>query len=157
MKPQVTLRPWEVTDAAFCCYTRNDPRLYRWFRQDEPIKLKDQKKFIAEDKLYDNYGGMVIEVNNKPVGLCAVKMDSEFSIAVLPEHQGKGIAKRAMQLLIKKHPYLWSEVFVGNPALGFYLFKFGFKITGVKERAYYKKGVGLVDVVKIEHGPKYIK
>jgi hypothetical protein len=46
---------------------------------------------------------------------------------------------------------VWSEVFIGNPALEFFITKCGFKIVGCKERAYYKQGIGLVDVVRIEH------
>lgn len=148
---KVSLRPWTLDDAVFVCYLRNDPALMRWFRQSTPLKLKAQRKFIEADIKFRNYNGYVVEADGKPVGVCAVKSTQEFSIGIDPAFQKKGIATKAMQILIKNHPQMWSEVFCDNPALSWYLHKLGFKLTCVKERAYYKPNVGLVDVVRIEH------
>jgi RimJ/RimL family protein N-acetyltransferase len=148
---RVSIRPWTIKDAAFCCYVRNHPDLMRWFRQNKKIELEEQKDFITKDLANREYNGNVILANNKPVGLCGVKTSQEFTIAVLPEWQKKGIATKAMQLLIKQHPQIWSEVFVGNPALEWYVAKLGFRITGVREREYYKSNIGLIDTVKIQH------
>ena len=121
------------------------------FRQDEKIDLEHQKKFIEHDINAQFYRGHVIEYQGKPVGLCGVKDTQEFTIAVLPEYQHKGIATQAMKYLINNFPQIWSEVFLGNPALEWYI-RLGFRIVGVKERAYYKKDLGLIDVVKIAYG-----
>ena len=152
---QVKLRRWNVADAEFCCVARNDPALMRWFRQKTPLVVEDQKKFIEADLETNAYGGYVIETEGIPVGLCAIKSTGEFSIGILPEYQHNGIATKAMKLLLKKCPHMWSEVFVGNPALEYYISVFGFKITGVKEKAYHKEGVGFVDVVEIKHDPEF--
>ena len=140
------LRPWKPRDVYFCLKVRNDPRLYRWFRQDKEITLAEQLEFMQTNT---NYNGQVIEYDGISVGLCAVRKDTkEFSIAILPEWQGCGIAKEVM----KRLGPCWSEVFATNPALGFYLSKCGFKVTGVKEKHYFKKGIGLVDTVRIQRG-----
>lgn len=149
----VSIRPWQVSDAPFVLSVRNHPDLMRWFRQDEPITLDNQIKFIENDLTYN---GQIIEADGIPVGVCNVKTSKEFGIAVLPQFQGLGYAKAAMKMLSDANPYTWSEVFVKNPALGFYLSKCGFKATSVKERAYYKKCDGLVDVVLIEKSHDYM-
>jgi ribosomal protein S18 acetylase RimI-like enzyme len=148
---KISLRPWQVADAMFCCYVRNDPKLMKVFRQDEPITLEEQRTFILMDIINRDYNGQIVMVNGKPAGLCGVKATQEFTIAVLPEYQKKGISTKVMKMLIRQHPQMWSEVFVGNPALEWFISKLGFRVTGVKERAYYKKEIGLVDIVRIEH------
>ena len=144
----ITLRPWVVKDAEFCLSVRNHPDLMKWFRQEVPLKLAEQRKFI---ETAHDYNGRVIMNDTTPVGLCSVKKSGEFTIGVLPQYQGKGYSLKAMKLLLKGQTGVWSEVFVGNPALEFFVSKCGFRITGVKERAYYKQGKGLVDVVTIRH------
>lgn len=120
----------------------------KWFKQDVTLTLHAQLKFMeSEDGL--NYGGMIIYYKNKPVGICNVKQPSkEFGIAILPKYQGKGIGTYAIKYLQNKYPYMWSNVFVKNPALKFYLNN-GFKAYKVAEREYYKKGAGFIDTVYI--------
>ena len=151
--PKVYLRPWEVGDTSFSLKVRNHPELMKWFRQDAPIKTAAQRAFIKQSK--PDYYGYVIEADKQPVGLCAVTTSGEFSIAILPLWQRKGIAYKAMQILeaiarVYDKGMLWSEVFVTNPALSFYLHKCGFKAVSVQERKYFKEGIGQVDVVRIE-------
>lgn len=149
---KLSLRPWTLEDVMFSLRVRNDPRLMKYFRQDDPISLEDQKEFIKKDiSPYGQYNGMVIEADGEPVGLCGVKATGEFTIGLMPEYQGQGISTWAMQQLITQYSPIWSEVFVGNPALEWFIAKLGFRITSVKERAYHKQGVGLVDVVRIAH------
>jgi RimJ/RimL family protein N-acetyltransferase len=125
----------------------------KYFRQDSPITFEEQQKFIRRDMgAYGDYNGRVIEFHGKPVGLCGVKNTGEFTLGLLPEYQGKGIATAAMrQLITKNKPQrIWSEVFVGNPALEWFISVLGFHIVAVQEQAYYKKGLGYVSVVLIE-------
>lgn len=146
----LTLRPWTLDDTLFSLRVRNCPQLMKYFRQDEPISLAVQQDFIRKDRSFSGeYNGMVIEADGEMVGLCGVKSTGEFTLGILPEHQHKGIATWAMQQLIKTHKNIWSEVFVGNPALEWFISVLGFKITGIKERAYYKQDVGMIDIVRI--------
>jgi ribosomal-protein-alanine N-acetyltransferase len=153
----VTLRRWCLDDAEFVCKVRNTPELQQWFRQSSDLTVEKQRAFMND---HWEYKGYIITVDGKRIGMCAlVVLDSEkveFGIAVLPKYQGKGYAKEAMEQLCRlafkqfQAKCVFSEVFVKNPALPFYLWKCGFKATGVRERAYYKKGVGMIDVVWIE-------
>jgi RimJ/RimL family protein N-acetyltransferase len=136
----------------FALKVRNHPLLMKWFRQDEPITVEQQRNFIQNDLgPYGEYNGLVIEADGEPVGLCGVKSTGEFTIGILPEYQKRGISTWVMAQLVEKEECVWSEVFVGNPALEFFVVKCGFKIVGVKERAYYKQGYGLIDTVTISH------
>jgi RimJ/RimL family protein N-acetyltransferase len=145
----VIIRPWTIRDVDFSLTVRNNPELMKWFRQSKPIHYEDQTRFIAYD-ISDNgdYNGRIIESDGIPVGMCGVKDSGEFTIAVLPEFHHKGIARAAMLGMISQGR-IWSEVFVGNPALEWFIKNFDFKIVNVKERAYYKPELGLVDVVEI--------
>lgn len=147
---KLSLRPWTLDDVEFSLKVRNHPELMRWFRQDSLITVAEQRRFIEIDVITGHYNGMVIEADGEKAGLCGVKHTGEFTIGVLPEYQRKGISSWAMKQLIKMEYKIWSEVFVGNPALEWFI-HLGFKVVDVEERAYYKKGIGLVDTVTIRH------
>lgn len=147
----IVLRPWTLEDVMFSLRVRNHPLLMKYFRQDDPISVEEQKKFISEDLFKHHYNGLIIEVKRQPVGLCSVKDTGEFTLGLLPEYQHKGIATEVMKMLIARECEIWSEVFVGNPALEWFISKLGFKVSGVRERAYFKQGIGLIDVVSIYH------
>ena len=149
---KIILRPWTLEDIDFSLSVRNHPDLMKWFRQNNKITYDQQKEFIKRDLgLCGTYNGMIIEVGKYRVGICGVKDTREFSIGILPEYQHKGIASEVMNQLYMKCGRMWSEVFVGNPALEFFISKCGFKIKSVKERAYHKHGQGLIDIVEISN------
>lgn len=151
---KVFIRPWTTRsdDIHFTLRVRNHPDLMKWFRQDKALTGSEQVNFMCRDiEENSGYNGRIIEVDGVPVGMCGVKDTGEFTIAILPEYQKKGISTKVMQLMVENNKNVWSEVFVGNPALEFFISKCGFKVVGVKEKAYRKKGVGPVDVVVIKY------
>ena len=117
---QLKLRPWLVKDASFVCKMRNNPKLMKWFRQDQPILLKDQQEFI---KNHVDYQGQIIELNDKRIGVFAIKTTGELAV-VLNEEDYKYLP----QLLKDKRA--WGEGFVGNPILK-YLLNAGFVTVGI--------------------------
>lgn len=157
LSPKVTLRDWTLDDVEFSLRVRNHPELMKYFRQNKPLTLDEQSQFIRQDTGYHGtYNGKIVECDGQKVGLCSIKSTGEFTIALLPQYQKQGIAKETMRQLTSSWAHaidgpIWSEVFVGNPALEFFISKCGFKVYGVKERAYYKPEFGLVGVVKILH------
>lgn len=136
---RLTVRDWKESDAVFVCWMRNNPALNKWYRQAEPIRLKDQKKFQAENS------AQIVELDNKPIGVLWTKPSGELSL-VMEEKDYKYIPR-----LFKKRPRgnYWGEVFMGNPILK-YLLEAGFQTVSVKERAYYKDG-RLMDIVRCEY------
>lgn len=138
--PSVTLRPWTVEDAKFVSDLRNQKKLQRWFRQNEPITLEAQETFIRNDR--GRYNGQIIILNGTPVGVLAVKGSGELAL-VLPTTYHNILGK------ILPGIEMWGEVLIGNPLLKALIMN-DFEIIGVREAAYYKKGLGYQDIVKVE-------
>lgn len=152
----VELQRFREEDAEFLVYLRNLPEMKRWFRQNHDLSIQEQHNFQSHISR-ESYLGFVIWAGKEPqvaepVGLCALsKIDqmsgtAEFGIAVLPEFQGKGIATEALTKLLK-HGFedlnlrkIYSDVFIDNPALGWYTNKFGFVREGVLHKHYWKEG-----------------
>jgi RimJ/RimL family protein N-acetyltransferase len=143
---------------------RNHKALQRWFRQDDDISQEKQEAFMRNCFPYFGY---IVEADEVKAGVVSLKFSldpidltgdqAEFGIGILPWYQKQGIATQAMEQIVeiarrRGVKRIYSDVFVDNPALSWYLRKLQFKAYGVKERAYYKKDVGLVDVVLIERG-----
>jgi RimJ/RimL family protein N-acetyltransferase len=148
----VTIRPWTLDDAEFIRSARNHPDLQKWFRQDLDLTSEEQIQFMTtamDPEHHNRYLGFVIEADGQPVGFCALTPGSdfgaEFSIGVLPDHQHKGISTQAMIQLAATalklgYRYLYSDVFVGNPALDWYTKKLGFTVGALHKDKYLKKG-----------------
>jgi len=86
---------------------RNDPKLYKYFRQDEPITEVKQKKWWRElDKSHVRL--FIVIIDNEQVGYVGFNpfnqraMTAEFGLFILPEHQHKGYGREALRLLLKK-------------------------------------------------------
>lgn len=142
--PSVTLRPWTVEDAKFVSDLRNQKKLQRWFRQNESITLEAQEAFIRNDG--GRYNGQIIELDGVPIGVVAVKGSGELSL-VLPTNHYNLLGK------ILPNTDMWGEVLIGNPLLKALIMN-DFEIIDVREEAYYKKGLGYQDIVKIERDYK---
>jgi RimJ/RimL family protein N-acetyltransferase len=158
---RTSLRPWRIKDAEYLLYLRNHPHLMRWFRQDKEITLEEQKAFMREGAKKIGYVGYMVVADDRPVGFVALshinkdRRCAEFSIGIDPVFSGQGIGTEALKRLewMAKQQHdvsiLYSDVFCDNPALGMYL-RDGFLCYGVREDYAYKKGIGLVDAVRIK-------
>lgn len=140
MKNSLSLRPWKLSDAEFIVNLRNKPEVMQWFRQDYPLTLDGQTRFMESEKGF-NYRGQIIVLNGKPIGifgnpngeLCLVLEDKYHYL--VPE-------------ILKNKKALWSDGFIDNPLL-YILFSIGFRIRKVEPRKYYKKCFGWMDIVAI--------
>ena len=112
MKPySIKLRPWKVSDAALIVNLRNRQELRQWFRQNKPLTIAEQKRFMREQG--QTYNGKIILLNNKPVGVGAIKNTGELSL-VLP-NKYKLQRRDIIKLLVGDREKVWGEVFEGNP------------------------------------------
>ena len=148
------LRAWNESDSVFVCYLRNNPENYRWYRQDKPISLKEQKQFIRKNI---DYHGYIVEENNKPIGIAALKyVEDGFGICdsyspaelcLVQEKFNPKILDRLFEL--EKPSYVFAPVFAKNPILKD-LLNYGFTVRKIEERAYWKKDQGFVDTITLE-------
>ncbi len=140
------LRPWDLNDAVFVCYLRNGP-LRRWFRQEQPIDLDQQREFMRTHLDYHGY----IFSEKHPLGVIALYYH-QFKLPELSYVGDVKYFKEAFQLLLaKEQPELIeAPMFAENPLLKT-LLDCGFKVNGVKERAHYKQNYGLQDLIYLEY------
>jgi ribosomal protein S18 acetylase RimI-like enzyme len=152
----ISVKPWSIGHAPEVVRLRNLPELKRWFRQEEDLTVEEQVSFM---KTRSDYHGYLVWFEDKVVGFVAWIQDhnpnfAEFSVGIDPAYQQRGIATEAMTQLEAQAKasgikFLYSDVFLDNPALSFYLHKCGFKAVKAKEDYCYKQGVGVVDAIRI--------
>jgi ribosomal protein S18 acetylase RimI-like enzyme len=79
------------------------------------------------------------------------------SVATLPEHRGKGVAKGLLNEILKKgknqgHSTAQLNMYIGNePALNLYL-KFGFEIVEEKHDSYFERHIGSPGMLSLVKG-----
>ena len=119
---QPTLRAW-----------RNDPRIWKWTRQNDLISEKHQYAWFeaqAKDPTLRMY--LIHDKKGKPIGVCGltsiehINKRAEFSLYIEPESQGMGYGSAALKTLCC-HGFdmlglncIWGETFEGNPAAGMF-------------------------------------
>lgn len=129
---------------------RNNPEVYKWARQYEPMTHEEFYRWFhnRDEKSIKRYA---ICVNSKCVGVVSlsdidwVNRRAEFSIFVDPSLKGCGYGKAGLRALLK-HAFnvlnldtVWGESFAGNPAIE--MFKsIGFKEDGRRRAFYYRDG-----------------
>ena len=134
---------------------RNSPAIYRWCRQIGLISEIDQKNWFIRQNSDPKI--QMFEINapaNKKSGLVGVTgltdIDlingrAEFSLYIMPEFQGLGLADPALKTIFKfgfntlNLNSIWGETFDGNIAASVFE-KLGMKKDGYRREFYYKEG-----------------
>jgi RimJ/RimL family protein N-acetyltransferase len=134
---------------------RNDPRIYRWCRQNDLITDKDQEGWFERQNSDSSIRMYAIwcatKEAQKPIGVCGltdidlVNSRAEFSLYLAPHMHGQGLAPIALKLLFGRGfedlglKTIWGETFRGNKALRMFE-KFGMRVEGWRRNFYYKEG-----------------
>ena len=165
--PSIILKPISKCDLPQLLLWRNDGRLFKWFRQYEPISEDHHLRWF-ENLKDDNTLKMfsIFNDENVLVGACGltsidyVNRRAEFSLYIGFDHasHGYGIAALKRLLTIAFSVYnlhqVWGEVFAGNPALDLFL-KLGFKSGGLRRDFYYRDGIyinsHMISILRNEH------
>ena len=140
-------------------FWRNQPEVYDWCRQYEPLETWTHQEWLErlsrrpDVKMYGISwtadDGVALNV-----GVCGltsidwVNRRAEFSLYVGPEYHGHGIGKKALKTLLA-HGFLalnlnliWGETFEGNRAAKVFE-ELGFQKEGTRRQFYYRKGAYL--------------
>ena len=136
---------------------RNDPRVYRWCRQNNLITDLQQEEWIKKISFDPSIRMYTIWTHHSTshgvelVGVCGltsidlINKRAEFSCYIDPDHQKKGFAKDALKALFKygfeemNLNIIWGETFSDNHAQ--HLFeKMGMVKEGVRRDFYFKAG-----------------
>ncbi|HYE72796.1 MAG TPA: GNAT family protein [Blastocatellia bacterium] len=152
--PEIRLAPIEEGYLAKMRRWRNDPRVYRWCRQFEPITDAHHKAWfdgLNDDTSTKMYAVMKSGTHNIFLGVCGltsidwVNRRAEFSLYIDPGAQGKGYGEAALRRLLKvgfevlNLNCIWGEAFEGNPAVRMFE-RVGFKSEGERREFYYRDG-----------------
>jgi RimJ/RimL family protein N-acetyltransferase len=148
----VILRKIEHDDMPKLFAWRNDPRIWKWCRQNDAISwsahedwyqkqasdssIKMYSVFGPDDKLVGCAGLTSIDLTNRR---------AEFSLYVDPNTQRDGLGTKTLKTLVL-HGFLnlglnniWGESFEGNPAISLFE-KLNFKQEGMRRSFYFRNG-----------------
>jgi RimJ/RimL family protein N-acetyltransferase len=135
---------------------RNDPKVFRWTRQQGLISYSDHLAWldkITKDKSIMMFGVVATlgPAQGKTVGqagLTSIRQDhgsAEFSLLIGPEFQGQGYGRATLkELLLYGFDHLrlntiYGETLVGNPALKMFE-SLGLTVEGLLKARYFKDG-----------------
>ena len=137
---KISLRKATFSDIEFLWYLRNQPDVYKYFKEDRPISWKEHINWIIPIILGISPRDIfVIQKSDIPVG--QIRFDyktSDVSVSILKEFRGKNIATKALTLTIneikkqKKVKELIAEVYKKNLSSIKLFEKLGFKLKTKK-------------------------
>lgn len=148
----VVLRPLSEVPAETLRDWRNEPEIYKWCRQYEPLEKWDHKRWVdsmqagkPDVRMYSVWSA------GSPLGVCGltsidwVNSRAEFSLYIIPEKQKNGFGRMALKTLCH-HAFnalnlnsVWGESFFGNNAVNMFQ-SIGFKLDGARRAHYYRDG-----------------
>lgn len=151
----VKLGPVDRTHLGLLRAWRNDPRIFRWCRQNDVISDLHQEEWFTRQAHDPSIRMYLIHAphhgNMKAVGVCGLtSLDpwnrrAEFSLYIAPDSQGLGHGKAALAALFT-HGFrtlglncIWGESFDGNPACRMFE-ALGMKLEGTRRQFYFRDG-----------------
>lgn len=148
----VYLRRIQEDDLGRLFKWRNDHRVWKWCRQNEPLHWSNHEKWFdwqASDKSVTMFAVMD---GRDLVGVCGltdidrINRRAEFSLYIDPDQVRKGYGKAALETLFR-HGFknlglniIWGETFDGNPASKLFE-SVGMKLEGVRRQFYFRNGL----------------
>lgn len=132
---------------------RNDPSIYKWCRQYEPLDYTDHLKWFdslpgrKDIKMY----AIWTPDQKFAVGVCGltdidlINRKAEFSLYIAPDYQKRGYGEAALNTLCMHGFYtlglqhIFGETFDGNLAAKMFE-KVGFKKEGTRRKFYFRDG-----------------
>lgn len=138
-------------DEVLAFHWRNDPQIYKWCRQFEPLSydkhmawaksLKDR----ADVRMFGVYVGGACVGTAGLTSINSINGSAEFSLYIGPEHQENGYGAKALQTLVDygfkvlRLHHIFGESFAGNPALRMFE-QIGFVREGTRRQYYFREG-----------------
>lgn len=131
---------------------RNDPRVFKWCRQNDLINEVAHLKWFEKSSIDPTIKMYAIRTDLfNIVGVCGftsidnLNKRAEFSLYIGPQHWGNGLGKASLYTLCS-HGFnsygfniIWGETFEGNPAEKMFL-DLGFKKEGTRREFYFRDG-----------------
>lgn len=146
----VSLRPIEEADLAFVRDGVNHPAVRTLLGQHHPTTLDDERAFARELAERDDAVALLVTAEDTPVGV--VELDpidwqagvADLAVWIHPDHQGRGYAREAVELLCA-HAFdelglhkVTADAYAANEASRALFESIGFTLEGVgREDAFF--------------------
>lgn len=149
----VTLGPLSLIEPDLLYKWRNNPKIYKWCRQYEPLEKWEHEAWLKSLPARGDISMYSIIGTDKfiPIGVCGltsidhINRHAEFSLYIGSEYQGSGLGEKALKTLVKHGfdvlnlNHIFGETFEGNSAALTFK-KVGFKHEGTRRGYYYRDG-----------------
>jgi RimJ/RimL family protein N-acetyltransferase len=148
----VKLRRLAVIDGSKLFAWRNDPKIYRYTRQCDPLHPEKHESWLKEqaaDPTLSMFG--IVDKENQLLGVMGltsidlINRRAEFSCYIAPEYQRRGYGKKALLSLLAYGflclglNLIWGETFDFNGAAELFK-KVGMLGHGIRPQFYYREG-----------------
>ena len=163
---EINLREWKREDVETLARLANNKNIAANLRDrfPHPYTLKDAEEWLAMNERKNPATNFAIEADAKLTGGCGLMLkedvyrySAEVGYWIAEEYWGKGIATKAIQLLLDKTLPLfpeivrvYAEVFEYNKASMRALEKNGFHLEGIRKKAVIKNNVIMDDYVWVK-------
>lgn len=100
--PAIRVRAATVNDSAVLFEWRNDPSVYRWARQPEPVSHGEHDRWLGDSLANPDRLLLIGEAGDNPVGVVRLdrlqnrELAAEVSITVAPASQGRGVGRQLL-------------------------------------------------------------
>lgn len=131
MNGKVSLRPATRQDLDRMYQWRNDPDIYRWFRnQDEELDWHAHVEWFQNRPV--DREDLIIEYRGTPVGVVSLASDGDVGIYIGEKHLwGRGIAKKALKIALEERDGDYqAEIHIDNAASKHLFKEVGFEEVG---------------------------
>ena len=147
----VSLGPISLIPSSQLLIWRNEPSIYEWCRQYEPLEAWTHEAWLTSLKSRTDVKMYGVFSDERCVGVCGltsldlINRHAEFSLYIAPEEQKKGYGESALKTLCAhgfsalglKH--IFGETFDGNPASMMFE-RVGFIKEGTRRLYYFREG-----------------
>lgn len=149
--PQIELGAMHEGSKVASFYWRNNPTIYRWCRQYEPVTREHHDAYWARVACDPNTKMYAVYNRSSVVGICGltsidwINRRAEFSLYIGPEYQDRGYHEAALRALclhgfnVLNLNCIWGESFEENPAIKVFK-RVGFKEEGRRRQFYFREG-----------------
>jgi ribosomal-protein-alanine N-acetyltransferase len=147
----VKLGPLRDNDSEKVFEWRNDPRIWKWCRQNTVLNWDNHTYWFHAMQKDPTVDMLAIHGPSELLGVCGLtsidrlNRRAEFSLYINPERHNRGYGSQALKTLFshgfKNHNLntIWGETYAGNPARKTFE-KIGMHLDGTLKESYFRGG-----------------
>lgn len=118
--PAIHVRAATVNDSAVLLEWRNDPSVYRWARQPEPVCRREHDRWLGNSLANPDRLLLIGELGDNPVGVVRLdrlpdrELTAEVSITVAPASHGRGVGRQLLAAAARRWEVAGGRLLIAN-------------------------------------------